>query len=548
MNSTQTFDIVNMLGKNTLTRLNKDYESRLIGKIKSTFNENEQNLFVGSFYAYLKYDSKKDFVIDFDKVWRWTGFTRKDNAKRILDKHFVQDIDYKLEIKSENLAPQVGGAAPQVGGASYEINNLAPQVGGASYEIKNLAPEVAEKVNRIKTHGGSNTETILLSVQTFKKFCLKANTKKADEIHDYYIKLEEMVHEIVNEESDELRSQLMLQKEKNNEIEKKLIEKDETIKILKNEKQVIDGKNVVYLATTDDKESRGVYTVGKSVNLKNRLSDYNNNKLYNFKVVKYISCKSKQLMDCIERLILCKLNKFKMISDRDVFELPKGEDVKLFTQWYDYLDVICRDVEDDIVLEERSAQEQLELDNEYIEDLKEDKSVKNKAYRKENHEDILEREANFRDMNREVLRERVREYAYNNRETLNETKRKKYAESSDESKLETQEYMKKYRIDNAEAISKRRKEYNNSRKNVMEEPIKCVCGSTVARQTMQLHIDTKRHKDYLETGKTLNERRIGDYVLCGCGMHISKHKLKRHENSKFHKSYEESQKTEIVPI
>jgi len=48
MTSPKTFDIVNMLDKNTLTRLNKDYESRLIGKIKSTFSETEQNLFVGA--------------------------------------------------------------------------------------------------------------------------------------------------------------------------------------------------------------------------------------------------------------------------------------------------------------------------------------------------------------------------------------------------------------------------------------------------------------------------------------------------------------------
>ena len=32
--------------------------------------------------------------------------------------------------------------------------------------------------------GGQNKETFLLNVETFKKFCLKAGTKKADEIHD----------------------------------------------------------------------------------------------------------------------------------------------------------------------------------------------------------------------------------------------------------------------------------------------------------------------------------------------------------------------------
>ena len=34
----------------------------------------------------------------------------------------------------------------------------------------------------------------MLNVGTFKKFCLKAGTKKADEIHDYYIRLEQTLH------------------------------------------------------------------------------------------------------------------------------------------------------------------------------------------------------------------------------------------------------------------------------------------------------------------------------------------------------------------
>jgi hypothetical protein len=47
-----------------------------------------------------------------------------------------------------------------------------------------------------------------MTINTFKKYCLKAGTKKADEIHDYYINLEELLFETMNEESDELRMQL----------------------------------------------------------------------------------------------------------------------------------------------------------------------------------------------------------------------------------------------------------------------------------------------------------------------------------------------------
>ena len=45
-----------------------------------------------------------------------------------------------------------------------------------------------EKQSKKKSKGGQNKEQILMNINTFKKLCLKAGTKKADEIHDYYIK------------------------------------------------------------------------------------------------------------------------------------------------------------------------------------------------------------------------------------------------------------------------------------------------------------------------------------------------------------------------
>lgn len=59
-----------------------------------------------------------------------------------------------------------------------------------------------------KSHGGHNKEIFMLNVDTFKKFCLKAGTKKADEIHNYYIKLEKMIQATIDEENNELKLQL----------------------------------------------------------------------------------------------------------------------------------------------------------------------------------------------------------------------------------------------------------------------------------------------------------------------------------------------------
>lgn len=159
-----TLDIVKLIEKNPITRLSKDYQNSLINKIKSKFSESHQQLFVSSFYCYLNHNNKNEFIIDLDNVWKWLGFSRKDPAKRLLEKFFIKDLDYKIVFHQS---------------------------------VENLK-------------GGRPQEQILMTVNTFKKLCLKADTKKADEIHEYYIGLEELLHETINEETQELRDQLVL--------------------------------------------------------------------------------------------------------------------------------------------------------------------------------------------------------------------------------------------------------------------------------------------------------------------------------------------------
>jgi hypothetical protein len=159
-----SLDIVTLIERNALTRLSKDYENKLLKKIQTNFTDHQQQLFVSSFYCFLNYDTKKDYIIDFDNIWKWLGFTRKDNAKTVLNKNFVIDIDYKVEKVFLQLKENPKGGRP--------------------------------------------SERIMLTINTFKKLCLKSNTKKADEIHDYYIKLEELLQETIDEETNELRKQL----------------------------------------------------------------------------------------------------------------------------------------------------------------------------------------------------------------------------------------------------------------------------------------------------------------------------------------------------
>lgn len=248
---TASFDIVDLIENNPITKLSTTYQNKLLTKIKTKFTENEQQIFVASFYGFLNYDSKTDFVIDLDDVWKWLKFSTKQKAKMLLENHFVKDTDY--------------------------ITSLTPQV---------------KQPEHIK--GGHNKETIMLNVATFKKFCLKAGTKKADEIHDYYIKLEETLQEVVHDESTELKLQL---EKTNMELEKTNMElgKSEKTREKIREKTLLEqfGSNVqcVYYGVIDDLSDANERLIkfGNSNNLRNRVLNhketYENFRLLNaFKV------------------------------------------------------------------------------------------------------------------------------------------------------------------------------------------------------------------------------------------------------------------------
>ena len=192
-----TLDIVSLIETNPITKLSCDYNIKLLAKIKDNFTDMEQQLFLSSFYCYLNYHPTNDFVIDLDKVWKWVGFNQKVKAKSLLEKHFKYNIDYKI------LAPQQGG---------YYINLLSP---------------IAQQDFQSKKHGGHNKEVIMLNITTFKLFCLLVETQKAKEIHYYFIKLEDLLHEVLEEESNELKQQLLKKEniilEKEKELEKAII-------------------------------------------------------------------------------------------------------------------------------------------------------------------------------------------------------------------------------------------------------------------------------------------------------------------------------------
>ena len=218
-------DIVNLIESNPITKFSGDYNNKVIEKLKQNFTNYEQQMFLASFYCYLKYDSKSDFVIDLDNVWNWLGFTRKNDAKRVIERNFKLNSDYKIFKKT--------------------------------FATENTATKETTDDNR----GGHNKEIIMLNINTFKKFCLKSGTKKADDIHDYFIKLEDLLQEIIKEENNELKQQFLTYKDtKNKETEEKLIKQKE----LDNEKFLLKeyatSGNMIYIIKVKTNEN-GTYVV-----------------------------------------------------------------------------------------------------------------------------------------------------------------------------------------------------------------------------------------------------------------------------------------------
>jgi hypothetical protein len=244
-------DIVELIENNPITRLSGTYQNKLLIKIKNNFTDNEQQLFVASFYCFLNYNQRNDFVIDLDNIWKWIGFSQKVKAKTLLEKNFNLDMDYKILLSHQG------------------------------------------KQNT-HTHGGHNKEFIFLTVRTFKLFCLKAGTEKAAQIHEYYIKMEETLQEVIQEESDELKLQLEHKdkelEHKDKELEKKDKEKDKI-----REKTLIEqfptNEQCVYYGIIDNvsNDNEKLIKFGNSNNLKNRVvrhkDTYSNFRLVNaFKV------------------------------------------------------------------------------------------------------------------------------------------------------------------------------------------------------------------------------------------------------------------------
>jgi hypothetical protein len=243
-------NIVELIENHPISKLTDTYNVKLLNKIKENFSDAEQQLFIGSFYCYLNYDTKNDFVVDLDDVWKWIGFSKKYNAERVLETHFNCDIDYKKS-----------------------------------------APRIRETTPDKPINGGQNIKKIMMTIRCFKSLCLKAQTKKASEIHEYYMKMEEVLHDVIEEEGTELKQKmeeqkrlLDKQKEEKTELKKQLDQKTEELRItpelerhriLLKEYGCINGSLVYIVRIKQCKKGKYIIKIGESrKGIKNRFNEF----------------------------------------------------------------------------------------------------------------------------------------------------------------------------------------------------------------------------------------------------------------------------------
>lgn len=234
----QDLDIVSLIEKNPISKLSSTYNNKLLTKIKEKFTEFEQQLFISSFYCYLNYDINADFVIDIDDIWKWLGFSTKQKALLLLSKNFILNSDY--------------------------IKLLNQKVKQDDYN---------------KKHGGHNKDIYMINIRTFKLFCILSDTKKSKEIHKYFIELENLLHEILQEETDELRKQLQQKEDiiidiKNNKEEEKQRAVENAIVL-----QFPLNTECIYIGTIENTNENGEKLIkfGHTNDLSTRIHDHRKN-------------------------------------------------------------------------------------------------------------------------------------------------------------------------------------------------------------------------------------------------------------------------------
>lgn len=235
--NTETVEIVEIFEINKLRDFTF-YDCGLLHKNICNFLDEKTELFLlVNEDLYQKY-SENDFIISLDDIWYFLEYSQKARAKNVLEKHFVLNVDYKI-----------------------------------------IKPQNEDCASCKKCRGGHNKEKIVMTLKTYKLFCLKGDTPMSYKIQDYYVKLEQMVIKTIDDEFSLFKKNTQLEGEYTKSL-------DDLIPLLTNNKSSLVShlkKNYKenYHYIIDKKENINIFSHGGNNKINFMLTEYTYNLLLN---------------------------------------------------------------------------------------------------------------------------------------------------------------------------------------------------------------------------------------------------------------------------
>jgi anti-repressor protein len=109
--------------------------------------------------------SDKEFSVDFDIAWQWIGYSRKSDAKELLEDRFDNGFDFCGEFRKNGKR-------------------------------------------------GRPIEKIFLTIDCFKQFCMMAGTQKGKEVRRYFLNCESELKRRIEEERSQSKQNRLVRKSK----------------------------------------------------------------------------------------------------------------------------------------------------------------------------------------------------------------------------------------------------------------------------------------------------------------------------------------------
>lgn len=152
---------------------------------------------------------------------------------------------------------------------------------------------------KINNRGGLKKEKIIISPDTFKLICMQSNSEKGAEVRLYYLELENLIIKYRGFIIDGLKKRI------------KQLENNQSPYIDSN-------KGVIYIFRATKDENDSLYKIGKTMNIKNRMKNYNSGNADNLELLFIFEVDD---IDTIEKCTKTFMKKYQYRKYKEVYRV-----------------------------------------------------------------------------------------------------------------------------------------------------------------------------------------------------------------------------------